>query len=86
MAVLLIIILNYNELWVCELYRSHQQSTLTVGEKLLGSYSGPARVLVGSCFQGVTGKENWTLQMESRETYDGDRIVMYSIYSLCLLG
>ena len=77
MAVLIIIIINYNKLWVCERYRRYQQSALTAGEKLLGSYSGPARVF-------VTGKENWTSQVESRETYDGDLILMYSVYSFYL--
>ena len=86
MAMLLIIILNYNELWVCELYQRYQQSTLTAGEKLLGSYSA-ARVFVGFCFQGVTGKENWTSQVESRETYDGDLILIYCLLVLSpLLG
>ena len=85
MAVLLIIILNYNELWVCELYQRYQQSILTAGEKLLGSYSGTARVFLGFCFQRVTGKENWTSEVESRETYDGDLILMYSVYSFYLL-
>ena len=64
-------------MWVCELYRRYQQSTLTAGEKLFGSYSGPARVF-------VTGKENWTSQVESRETYDGDLILMYSVYPFYL--
>ena len=77
MAMLLIIILNYNELWVCELYQRYQQSILTAGEKLLGSYSA-ARVF-------VTGKENWTSQVESRETYEGDLILIYSVYSFYLL-